>query len=108
MDTGEFPGYEFEGPRGPGSGPRHGAAYDSLQQLRYPPPAAPAPRRSPLLTAGGGVLTVMRGKNWLLGLAAPLLAAVTVGIAAVVIAGGGSGGGAAPSALAAGFPPARL
>ena len=50
----------------------------------------------------------MRKRNWLLGLAAPILAAVAVGIAVVVVAGGGGGGGAAPSALAAGFPPARL
>jgi len=50
----------------------------------------------------------MRKRNWLMGLAAPILAAVAVGIAVVVIAGGGGGNGAAPSALAAGFPPARL
>jgi hypothetical protein len=50
----------------------------------------------------------MRKKNWLMGLAAPILAAVAVGIAVVVITGGGGNGGAAPSALAAGFPPARL
>jgi len=43
-----------------------------------------------------------------MGLAAPILAAVTVGIAAVVVTGGGGGNAAAPSALAAGFPPARL
>ena len=45
----------------------------------------------------------MRKRNWLMGLAAPILAAVAVGIAVVVIAGGGGSGGAAPSALAAGF-----
>jgi hypothetical protein len=56
---------------------------------------------------GSGLLDVMRNKNWLVGLAAPILAAVAVGIAVVVIAGGGASGGAAPSALAAGFPPAR-
>lgn len=51
----------------------------------------------------------MRRKNWLLGLAAPIMAAIAVGIAAVVITGGGGGnGGVAPSALAAGFSPARL
>jgi hypothetical protein len=49
----------------------------------------------------------MRKRNWLLGLAAPILAAVAVGIAVVVVAGGGGNAGA-PSALAAGFPPARL
>ncbi len=50
----------------------------------------------------------MRKRNWLLGLAAPILAAVVVGVAVVVVAGGGGGSGVAPSALAAGFPPARL
>ena len=51
----------------------------------------------------------MRKRNWLLGLAVPILAAVVVGVAVVVVAGGGgSGSGVAPSALAAGFPPARL
>ena len=58
--------------------------------------------------ASSGVLAVMRKRNWLMGLAAPILAAIAVGIAVVVVAGGGGGGGAAPSALAAGFPPARL
>ena len=50
----------------------------------------------------------MRARNWLLSLALPILAAVSVGIAVVVITGGGGQGGSAPSALAAGFPPARL
>ena len=59
-------------------------------------------------TAGGGVLGVMRGRNWVMGLAVPIVAAIVVGIAVVVITGGGGSGGDAPSALAAGFPPARL
>jgi hypothetical protein len=50
----------------------------------------------------------MRTRNWLVGLVLPILVAVIVGIAVVVTAGGGGNGGAAPSALAAGFPPARL
>jgi hypothetical protein len=50
----------------------------------------------------------MRARNWLVSLVLPLLAAVSVGIAAVVIAGGGGAGSSAPSALAAGFPPATL
>jgi hypothetical protein len=58
--------------------------------------------------ASAGVLAIMRKRNWLLGLAAPILAAVAVGVAVVVVAGGGGGSGVAPSALAAGFPPARL
>jgi hypothetical protein len=50
----------------------------------------------------------MRKRNWLMGLAVPILAAVAVGIAVVVVTGGGGSGASAPSALAAGFPPARL
>jgi hypothetical protein len=113
MNTGEVPGYEFEVPRGQrhGYGPRHAAGHAAghdyaLRQLRHPPQAAPV-TRTPVREAGSGVLAVMRRKNWLLGLAAPILAAVAVGIAAVVVAGGGGGNGAAPSALSAGFPPAR-
>src|ERR1700761_5393882 len=122
MDTGEFPGYEFEGPRGPAYGPRpvahhdsprHDAPrydphYDSLRQLRYAPQHAQPSPRSPVIAAGSGVFAIMRGRNWLMGLAAPIMAAIVVGIAAVVVAGGTGGTGAAPSALAAGFPPARL
>jgi hypothetical protein len=50
----------------------------------------------------------MLARNWVTGLAIPILAAILVGVAAVVIVGGGGGGGAAPSSLDAGFPPARL
>jgi hypothetical protein len=106
MDTGEFPGYEFEVPRGPRNGPRHEAGYDSLRQLRYAPQHAQA-ARSPVRTASSGVFAVMRGRNWLVGLAAPIMAAIAVGVAVVVVAGGSGGAGTAPSALAAGFPPAR-
>ena len=114
MNTGEVPGYEFEVPRGPrhGYGPRHAAGHDYPQhypppRFEYPPQQPPAPR-SPVRDASSGVLAVMRKRNWLLGLAAPILAAVVVGVAVVVISGGGGGNGVAPSALAAGFPPARL
>jgi hypothetical protein len=110
MDTGEVPGYEFEVPRGPrhGYGPRHATGHDYMPpQLRHPAQQAPAPQ-STARHAGSGVLAVMRDRNWLVGLAAPILAAVAVGIAVVVISGGGGGNGVAPSALAAGFPPARL
>jgi hypothetical protein len=108
MNRGEVPGYEFEVPRGPrhASGPRHAIGHDPLRHLQRPQPD-PGPRK-PVRTAGAGVFAVMRKRNWLMGLAAPILAAIAVGIAVVVIAGGGGGGGAAPSALAAGFPPARL
>ncbi|HEY6495071.1 MAG TPA: hypothetical protein VIZ43_17480 [Trebonia sp.] len=107
MNTGEAPGYEFEVPRGPrhAGGPRHSLGHDSLRQLQQAP-SEQVPRSS-VRAAGSGVLDVMRGRNWMLGLAAPIMAAIAVGIAVVVIAGGGGSTGAAPSALAAGFPPAR-
>jgi hypothetical protein len=107
MNTGEYPGYEFEVPRGPENGPRHVTDHDSLRQLRYAPQHAQK-TQSPVRAAGSGVLAVMRRRNWLVGLAAPVLAAIAVGVALVVVAGGNGGNGAAPSALAAGFPPARL
>jgi hypothetical protein len=110
MDTGEVPGYEFEVPRGSRHGydPRHAVGHDyTLRQLRHPPQQAPTPQ-PPARHASSGVLAVMRNRNWVLGLAAPILAAVAVGITVVVVAGGGGGSGVAPSALAAGFPPARL
>jgi hypothetical protein len=108
MNRGEVPGYEFEVPRGPrhASGPRHAIGHDPLRHPQRPQPEQEP--RSPVLEASAGVLAVMRKRNWLMGLAAPILVAVAVGIAVVVIAGGGGRGGAAPSALAAGFPPARL
>jgi len=58
--------------------------------------------------ASSGVISVMRKRNWLMGLAVPILAAIAVGIAVVVVSGGGGSGASAPSALAAGYPPARL
>jgi hypothetical protein len=108
MNRGEVPGYEFEVPRGPrhASGPRPAVGHDPLRHLQRAQPEQEP--RSSVLAASVGVLAVMRKRNWLMGLAAPILAAVAVGIAVVVIAGGGGRGGAAPSALAAGFPPARL
>src|SRR5438876_6851919 len=111
MDTGEGPGYEFEAPRGPRHRTRQDSLrpfpQDSLRPIRRPAPAMPPPRAS-VRAAGGGVLAVMRTRNWLVGLVLPIVVAVIVGIAVVVTAGGGGNGGAAPSALAAGFPPARL
>jgi hypothetical protein len=50
----------------------------------------------------------MRGRNLVMSLALPLLAAVAVGIAVVVVAGANNGISTAPAAIAAGFPPARL
>ncbi len=53
-------------------------------------------------------LAAMRARNWLTSLAVPLVAAIAVGVAGVVVLGANNRGGtAAPSALAAGFPPAR-
>jgi hypothetical protein len=50
----------------------------------------------------------MRARNWVTGLAVPILAAIAVGIAVVVVAGANNGtSGPAPSLLDAGFPPAR-
>jgi hypothetical protein len=111
MNRGEVPGYEFEVPRGSrhGYGPRHAAGHDYYagREAGYPPQHAPVPRAR-VRNAGSGVLAVMRKRNWLLGLAAPILAAVAVGVAVVVVSGGNGGNGVAPSALAAGFPPARV
>jgi hypothetical protein len=126
-EFGEFPGYEFDGPRGPGQ-PRPGISgaerrgHERRGQGRperpsgerpWPPltPAEanppPGPGRPALLARD--TLAAMRARNWLTSLAAPLVAAIAVGVAAVVVLGANNGGdAAAPSALAAGFPPARL
>jgi hypothetical protein len=108
MNRGEAPGYEFEVPRGQRdvSGPRHAIGHDSLRQFQHEP--AEQEPRSSVHTASSGVLDIMRSRNWVMGLAVPILAAIVIGIAVVVITGGGGNGGEAPSALAAGFPPARL
>src|ERR1700744_769241 len=108
MNRGEVPGYEFEVPRGPrdAGGPRHSFGHDPLRQPQRVQPEQPP--RSSVHKASSGVISVMRTRNWLMGLAIPILAAVAVGIAVVVVSGGGGSGASAPSALAAGFPPARL
>jgi hypothetical protein len=122
---GEAPGYEFDVPRG------HGQPWPQPWPERRPPERpqerrpperrperprqtwrpeadpAPGPGRPALLARDA--LAAMRARNWLTSLAAPLVAAIAVGIAAVVVLGANKGGDAnAPSALAAGFPPARL
>ena len=103
MNRGEVPGYEFEVPRGPrhAGGPRHSFGHDPLRQLQHAQPEQ-APRSS-VRAASSGVISVMRKRNWLMGLAVPILAAVAVGIAVVVVTGGGGSGTPAPSALAAGL-----
>ncbi|HMD92104.1 MAG TPA: hypothetical protein VKG80_05620 [Trebonia sp.] len=64
--------------------------------------------RGTLAPLASAVLAAMRARNWVTGLAVPILAAIAVGIAVVVIAGANTGsGGTAPPSLAAGFPPAR-
>jgi hypothetical protein len=99
--------YSPDPPRSYARDPLPPLTRDSLRTLRHAEPAAPPPRVS-VRGAGGGVLAVMRTRNWLVGLVLPIVVAMIVGIAVVVTAGGGGNGGAAPSALAAGFPPARL
>jgi hypothetical protein len=111
----QFPGDQFEFPREqPREFPRDQSQFwreqpqsrrEQFQFQREEPEQEPRPS---MRNAGSGVLAVMRKRNWLMGVAAPILAAMVVGIAVVVVTGGGGNGGAAPSALAAGFPPARL
>ncbi len=93
----QFRRAEPEQPPRPEFGP------DPLRQFRRAEPEQPT--KSPVRTVGGGVLSVMRKRNWVMGLAVPIVAAIVVGIAVVVITGGGGSGGDAPSALAAGFRP---
>jgi hypothetical protein len=135
-EFGEVPGYEFDVPRGPGQ-PRPGIGGAERRGQERPgqpsagrtwpqrpsgerawpprrpsrPPAEadqpPGPGRPSLLARD--TLAAMRARNWLTSLAAPLVAAIAVGVACVVVLGANNGGdAAAPSALAAGFPPARL
>ncbi len=95
MNRGEVPGYEFEVPRGPrhASGPRHELGHDPRRQLRrVEPEQAPRsefgrdqlrqfrvepeqPPKSSVRAASSGVLSVMRRRNWLMGLAVPIVAA---------------------------------
>src|SRR5258708_15635651 len=97
MNRGEVPGYEFEVPRGPrhAGGPRHAFGHDPLPQLQRAQ-SEQAPRSS-VRAASSGVLSVMRKRNWLMGLAVPILAAVAVGIAVVVVTRGGGHGPSPPA-----------
>jgi hypothetical protein len=127
-EFGEVPGYEFDAPRGSARpGPVAGGGERRRQTWPQQPPGEPpwpprrpappwqapseadsaaGPGRSALLARN--TLAAMRARNWLTSLAAPLLAAIAVGVAGVVVLGANHGGNTdAPSALAAGFPPAR-
>jgi hypothetical protein len=100
------------------SGPRHGVGLrerdgldgqhgqGGLRRLRYPADYQPDPGLAGRLARE--VAAAMRSRNWVTGLAVPIVAAIAVGIAVVVVAGANNGNtGGAPSSLAAGFPPAR-
>jgi len=115
-EFGRRPGYEFDPPHASGwpspaagGGDRRRQAWPPgppAQPWRPAPPPAPEASRPALLARD--TLAAMRARNWVTSLAAPLVAAVAVGIAAVVVLGANNrGDNAAPSALAAGFPPAR-
>jgi hypothetical protein len=132
-DFGEMPGYEFDLPRasgqprpGAGGGERRWQTWQRPPAAGQPPAGQPRPQRppgqwrqappAPAPAAGPGrstllardTLAAMRARNWLISLAVPLLAAIAVGVAGVVVLGANNGSdAAAPSALAAGFPPAR-
>ncbi len=136
-EFGEVPGYEFDAPRASGrpspvvggggpprqTWPRGRPAGDPSWPGGSQPGGAVADhaagdaarvggRRSPAgrLRAGlaRNTLAAMRARNLLTSLAVPLVAAIAIGVAGVVVLGANNRGGtAAPSALAAGFPPAR-
>jgi hypothetical protein len=77
-----------------------------LRRLRHPPDQGADPGLAARLARE--VAAAMRARNWVSGLAVPILAAIAVGIAVVVVAGANNGNaGPAPSTLDAGFPPAR-
>ena len=110
-EFGEAPGYEFDRPRAsgwPGPGDRVWPHEQAQPWHPLPPEAGqPAGPGRPALLARDTV-AAMRSRNWLTSLAAPLLAAIAVGVAAVLVLGANNGGNStAPSALSAGFPPAR-
>jgi len=77
-----------------------------MRRLRDAGDRRPQPSQGKHLASA--VLAAMRARNWVTGLAVPIVAAIAVGIAVVVVAGANNGaGGPAPSSLSAGFPPAR-
>jgi hypothetical protein len=76
-----------------------------MRRLRYPADQPAEEGRGARL--GRDFAAAMRSRNWVSGLAVPIVAAIAVGIAVVVVAGANNGSGPAPSSLDAGFPPAR-
>ena len=98
-------------------GPRHGAGRRDrdgldgqhdlgiLRRLRYP--ADQLAEQGFAARLGRDFAAAMRSRNWVSGLAVPIVAAIAVGIAVVVVAGANNGSGPAPSSLDAGYPPAR-
>lgn len=111
------PPEEFTGPRsrpaadpwrdGQGAtAPAGDRGEETIRRLKDQGAREPAP--SALRRIVASAIAVMRGRNWLTGLVIPMIVAIAAGIAAVVIAGANGGnGGPVPSALSAGFPPAR-
>ncbi|MGB6574321.1 MAG: hypothetical protein WBF20_21780, partial [Trebonia sp.] len=97
-------------------GPRHGAGRRDrdgldgqhdlgiLRRLRYPDQPT---EQGFAVRLGRDFAAAMRSRNWVSGLAVPIVAAIAVGIAVVVVAGANNGSGPAPSSLDAGYPPAR-
>ena len=98
-------------------GPRHGAGRRDrdgldgqhdlgiLRRLRYP--GDQLAEQGLAARLGRDFAAVMRSRNWVSGLAVPIVAAIAVGIAVVVVAGANNGSGPAPSSLDAGYPPAH-
>ena len=98
-------------------GPRHGGRAAGpggldgqhdlgiLRRLRYP--ADQLTEQGYAARLGRDFAAAMRSRNWVSGLAVPIVAAIAVGIAVVVVAGANNGSGPAPSSLDAGYPPAR-
>jgi hypothetical protein len=119
------PGPRTSGPRAPGprtsgpqrqNGPYRGSARDrdgldgrrdqgTLRRLRDMGDRYDEPGLGNRMASA--VAATMRSRNWVTGLAVPILAAIAVGIAIVVVAGANHGnGGPAPSTLSTDFPPA--
>ena len=96
-------------------GVRDGGAWDgersaeAIRRLRDQAVRAAEPKPSMARRAAAPLFAAMRAKDWVTGLAIPLVGAVVVVVSVVVVAGANVGAGSlAPPALSAGFPPARV